>query len=171
MTEAEPNDKKVELRLKKLREDAEKGGYHLNPDESMVKDLVSGLVKNDERYGFESCPCRLVIGKKEKNLDIICPCYYRDEDLSDYGSCFCALYVSEDVCSEKKKVEPIPDRRLEEKEKTETEEKTKVSIKNALNLKYPVYRCKVCGYLCSRQNPPEKCPICGVGADRFEKYF
>lgn len=33
-----------------------------------------------------------------------------------------------------------------------------------------VWRCKVCGYLCARDSPPETCPICGVDADRFEKF-
>jgi ABC-type ATPase with predicted acetyltransferase domain len=27
------------------------------------------------------------------------------------------------------------------------------------NLPYPVWRCKVCGYLCARDGPPEVCPI------------
>ncbi len=28
--------------------------------------------------------------------------------------------------------------------------------------------CKVCGYVYEGENPPEKCPQCGVGADKFE---
>jgi ferredoxin-thioredoxin reductase catalytic chain len=34
----------------------------------------------------------------------------------------------------------------------------------------PVWRCKVCGYLCARQNPPEVCPICKAGKERFELF-
>ena len=33
-----------------------------------------------------------------------------------------------------------------------------------------VWRCKVCGYLCARVNPPETCPICKVSRDRFEPF-
>ena len=33
-----------------------------------------------------------------------------------------------------------------------------------------VWRCRVCGYLCARKNPPETCPICKVGKDRFETF-
>jgi ferredoxin-thioredoxin reductase catalytic chain len=33
-----------------------------------------------------------------------------------------------------------------------------------------VWRCKVCGYLCARKNPPEVCPICKVGRERFEPF-
>jgi rubrerythrin len=33
-----------------------------------------------------------------------------------------------------------------------------------------VWRCRVCGYLCARANPPETCPICKVSRDRFEPF-
>jgi len=33
-----------------------------------------------------------------------------------------------------------------------------------------VWRCKVCGYLCARTEPPEVCPICKVGRERFEPF-
>ena len=29
--------------------------------------------------------------------------------------------------------------------------------------------CKVCGYVHEGDSAPEKCPVCGVGADKFEK--
>jgi rubrerythrin len=35
---------------------------------------------------------------------------------------------------------------------------------------YPVWRCKVCGYLCARGTPPETCPICKASRDRFEPF-
>jgi len=35
---------------------------------------------------------------------------------------------------------------------------------------YPVWRCKVCGYLCARGTPPEKCPVCKASRDRFEPF-
>ncbi len=34
----------------------------------------------------------------------------------------------------------------------------------------PVWRCKVCGYLCARPDPPLKCPICKADKDRFERF-
>lgn len=33
-----------------------------------------------------------------------------------------------------------------------------------------VWRCKVCGYLCARIEPPEVCPICKVPRERFEPF-
>jgi ferredoxin-thioredoxin reductase catalytic chain len=37
-------------------------------------------------------------------------------------------------------------------------------------LSYPVWRCKVCGYLCARDEPPDICPICKVKKERFERF-
>ena len=32
------------------------------------------------------------------------------------------------------------------------------------------WRCMVCGYIHEGENPPEVCPLCGVGPENFEKY-
>lgn len=48
----------------KLKRDAERRGYRLNPDEAFVKALIEGLLANGARYGYESCPCRLAAGKR-----------------------------------------------------------------------------------------------------------
>ena len=69
-------------------------GIELNADRDYVMEIMAGLLKNEERYGYRSCPCRLASGLKEKDSDIICPCAYRDPDIVDYGSCYCGLYVS-----------------------------------------------------------------------------
>ena len=69
-------------------------GIRLNKDRSFVMDILKGLLTNEQRYGYRSCPCRLAWGVKEKDADIICPCVYRDPDIKDYGSCYCELYVS-----------------------------------------------------------------------------
>ena len=31
------------------------------------------------------------------------------------------------------------------------------------------WRCTVCGYIHEGEEPPEKCPVCGAGADKFEE--
>jgi ferredoxin-thioredoxin reductase catalytic chain len=71
-----------------MKADAESGGYHLNPDVDFTKDLVRGILVNDRRYGYGNCPCRLASGNKEEDLDIICPCDYRDADVSEFGTCY-----------------------------------------------------------------------------------
>ena len=65
---------------------------------------------NEKRYGYWACPCRLASGKREKDLDIICPCDYRDDDLNEFGCCYCSLYVSYDNLKNKT-YKAIPERR------------------------------------------------------------
>jgi ferredoxin-thioredoxin reductase catalytic chain len=78
----------VDRLYEKLKREAEAGGYHLNPDVEFTKDLVKGIAVNEKRYGYWACPCRLASGDKFEDLDIICPCDYRDPDLTDHGMCF-----------------------------------------------------------------------------------
>jgi ferredoxin-thioredoxin reductase catalytic subunit len=149
----------------KLKKDAESYGYHLNSDVEHTKNLIEGILVNEKRYGYWACPCRLSSGKKEEDLDIICPCDYRDSDLNEYGCCYCALYVSKDVLDGKKELGSIPERRFQ------GEEKKELSQKNMTTLSKPVWRCKVCGYLCGRDEPPEVCPICKAKKERFEEFM
>ena len=74
--------------LETLDRDAEAGGYHINPDPDFAMELAEGLAANLERYGYPLCPCRLSGGSKEADLDIICPCDYRDPDLEEYDTCY-----------------------------------------------------------------------------------
>jgi ferredoxin-thioredoxin reductase catalytic subunit len=159
----------VERLYRKLREEAESGGYHLNPDEEMTRELIEGLLVNEQRYGYQACPCRLASGEKENDLDIVCPCDYRDPDVVEYGACYCSLYVSQDVVDGKKKVGSIPERRppREERMKKETQQQKK----DISSLPLPVWRCRVCGYLCAREGPPEVCPICKAKKERFERFM
>jgi ferredoxin-thioredoxin reductase catalytic subunit len=164
----EVKDSEVEELHKKLDQEAEESGYHLNPDIEFTKELIRSILINQKRYGYWACPCRLASGLKEEDLDIICPCDYRDADLNQFGCCFCALYVSGDVFQGKKKVKSIPERRSRKEERKKMEKEQLGEIKS--NLKIPVWRCKVCGYLCARDEPPEVCPICKAKKKRFEKF-
>lgn len=155
----------VQKLYERLKRDADAGGYHLNPDREFVDDLLAGLLKNQERYGYISCPCRLASGKKEVDLDIVCPCDYRDADLHDHDMCYCGLYVSGKIADGEEEIHPIPERRTPNRSNPQKGE----AVNGALPL--PVYRCRVCGYLCAREKPPEVCPICKVSAERFEKFI
>ena len=150
----------------RLKQDAEQSGYHLNPDTDFVKMLLESLLINEDRYGYHSCPCRLASGNKADDIDIVCPCDYRDPDLTEFGACYCALYVSSGIAEGKRKAEPIPDRRPPEEERAVL--RTGAS---ASSLSHPVWRCRVCGYLCARDDPPENCPICQAKMDRFERFM
>ena len=79
-----------------LKKAQEPKGYFFNNDKDTVFDLLDGLIRNSERYGYMSCPCRLASGNMEQDRDIICPCFYRAPDVEEFGSCYCGLYVSAD---------------------------------------------------------------------------
>jgi ferredoxin-thioredoxin reductase catalytic subunit len=167
--EIDISPEKVNALYEKLDREAEAAGYHLNPDEEFTRELVKGLLVNEARYGYPSCPCRLAAGDREQDLDIICPCDYRDPDLLDWGACYCALYVSEEVLEGEQELQPVPERRGAEPEIPEEEHEEELVGFTWTGM--PVWRCKVCGYLCARSRPPGKCPICKADQDRFERFF
>ncbi len=172
--DTEITQEQVEKLYFKLKREAESNGYNLNPDVEFTKELVKGLIVNEQRYGYWSCPCRLASGTKYADLDMVCPCDYREADLADYGACYCALYVSQEVVDGIKKLTSIPDRRPNEtlrKSKTVNQKSVNQTENSVLSLPYPVWRCKVCGYLCAKEVPPEICPICKARKDRFEKFL
>lgn len=160
---------RIDALYEKLKQEAEDGGYHLNPDTDFTRELVDGLVANDERFGYIACPCRLAAGDRDQDLDIICPCFYRDPDLEEYGQCYCALYVSEAVARGDADTASIPERRPAGGRAEPTPPHGAAESPGGLSR--PVWRCRVCGYLCGRDAPPEKCPICKADRDRFERFM
>ena len=154
--------------LDRLDREAERSGYHLNPDRQFTLGLMEGLLANEARYGYPACPCRLASGVREEDLDIVCPCDYRDPDLSDFGTCYCALYVSREVKEGRKKAVRIRDRRPADRTAFPA---APTGAAPPGSLAYPVWRCKVCGYLCARGEPPESCPICHATKGRFERFL
>jgi ferredoxin-thioredoxin reductase catalytic chain len=170
MTGEGPTLQEIEDEYQRLFREAEDGGYHLNPDTGFTKNLVRGLIFNMQRYGYPACPCRLADGKRNEDLDIICPCDYRDPDLNDYGACYCALYVSGKVLSGDQEVGSIPERRPAREGRLQFVQPFLPREKGAA-LSYPVWRCRVCGYLCARDTPPLACPVCKVQQDRFERFL
>jgi ferredoxin-thioredoxin reductase catalytic chain len=91
-------------------------GQALNNDKEFVLDILTGLLRNEQRYGYKSCPCRLASGDKERDNDIICPCVYKDPDVRDYGSCFCGLYVSKQWNEGSIEHRIVPERRPPERQ-------------------------------------------------------
>jgi ferredoxin-thioredoxin reductase catalytic subunit len=156
--------------FERLNREAGQAGYHMNPDTEFVLGLMRGLLTNKERYGFMACPCRLASGVREKDLDIICPCDYRDPDLAEFGGCYCALYVSNAVLQGKQRLESIPERRPPAAERGIEEIGQSIPLPGVA-LPFPVYRCPVCGYLCAMNTPPLVCPICKADRDRFVRFL
>jgi ferredoxin-thioredoxin reductase catalytic chain len=174
----------VEKVRQKAEADAKTYGYHLNPDPEFLKDLLEGLKRNEERYGYPSCPCRLASGKFELDRDIICPCDYRDPDVADYGCCYCALYVRKDLYEGKTHILPIPERRPTEKQArayaatatatgeaaAETAAEKPPAMKpegQPVEVKKKLWYCRQCGYVAFREDPPYVCPICKAKKEMF----
>ena len=82
-----------------------------NPDSSFRDTLVNGLTANFNSYGYYLCPCRDGWADRAKDSDIICPCKYAADDISEYGHCYCALYLDKDFAADKREVQSIPERR------------------------------------------------------------
>jgi ferredoxin-thioredoxin reductase catalytic subunit len=170
----DPSQKEIDLLYERLQKEAEEGGYHLNPDVEFTKELVTSLLVNDKRYGYWACPCRLASGTKFEDLDVICPCDYRDADIEEHGACYCALYVSQAILDGEKEPSSIPERRPPREERAQIKEKARREAKPAetlSSLSKPVWRCRVCGYLCARDEAPGVCPICKAKKDRFERFI
>jgi len=98
--------------MKKVQEPK---GYFFNKDKDWVLTILGDLLTNKDRYGYMSCPCRLSAGSHEKDADIICPCQYRPDDVKEYGSCYCNLYVSSEWNEGKIEHNYVPERRPKEK--------------------------------------------------------
>jgi len=101
--------------LDKLRPLQESKGYFFNRDRAFVLDLMESLLVNRDRYGYMACPCRLASGNRDLDKDIFCPCVYREEDVAEFGSCYCGLYVSKDWNEDRIPHEVVPERRDPEK--------------------------------------------------------
>jgi ferredoxin-thioredoxin reductase catalytic subunit len=166
-----PTDAEILECIDKLRVGAEAGRYSLNPNLEDLKIIVNGYLENEAKFGYPACPCRLATGNHEEDKDIICPCDYRDDDISEFGACYCSLYVNDEIASGKSEVEPIPERRVQKKTDIEDKRSTVEEISGGLKVNINIWRCPVCGYLCAKDQPPPKCPICGVSKDRFELFI
>lgn len=168
---------------RRAESDARTYGYYLHPDADFLQDLLEGLKQNEERYGYPACPCRVASGKFELDRDIICPCDYRDPDVAEFGCCYCALYVRKDVFEGKTSIEPIPERRPEDKQRRaeegtpkppeegveETAEKAVQAAPDEPRVEKALWYCKQCGYVCFREDPPYVCPICKAKRELFAK--
>jgi len=169
------------ITLEKVRQraeaDAKTSGCYLNLDTKFLNNLFEGLKRNEERYGYPSCPCRLATGRFEFDRDIICPCDYRDPDVQEYGCCYCTLYVRKDVFEGKISIQPIPERRPVEKQSRaygmsaersieKPSEKT-ITVAKEAKIEMKMWYCKQCGYVCFREEPPYICPICKAKREMF----
>jgi len=152
---------------RRAESDARSRGYYLNSDEDFLRDLLEGLKKNEERYSYPSCPCRLASGNFDLDRDIICPCDYRDPDVEEFGNCYCGLYVRKNVFEGKTPVASIPERRPLEKQTKAYGISAEASSAQPAKIKPKLWYCRQCGYVVFREEPPYVCPICKAKREFF----
>ena len=62
----EISQKEIDDLYEKIKKDGQSYGYLLNPDVQFCKDLVRGLIINEDRYGYQSCPSGFLLAISEK---------------------------------------------------------------------------------------------------------
>ncbi len=75
---------------------SQKNEWILNKDRNTLSDLYDGLLENKKSYGYQSCPCRLASGNRDLDRDLICPCDYAPDDVKEFGTCYCNLFMRSD---------------------------------------------------------------------------
>ena len=105
----------AEKLFEQLKRIQEPKGYFFNSDREITLSLLEQLLITKGTYGYMTCPCRLANGVYAADKDIICPCEYRAADVEEFGSCFCALYVSKDWNEGRIPHDTVPERRPPEK--------------------------------------------------------
>ena len=98
MVSDDPNDVKAEkARIRaRLERYAERANFRLNPDSARVEEVIEGLIRRKQKYGYAYCPCRIVTGDKAKDVKTICPCAYHKEEIAERGTCVCELFVKKE---------------------------------------------------------------------------
>jgi len=84
--------KKEEL-IKVWERFAEKNDFMLNPDKEHISALADGVLENEKNHGLKLCPCRLRDGSRERDLELLCPCNFKSQDVwAKQGRCWCGLF-------------------------------------------------------------------------------
>jgi len=90
-------NKEITNLIKKFKKHARKEGFLLNPNKSIVKMNIKGMLKNKKKFGELYCSCRLVTKNKEKDKQIICPCIFHKKEIKSQGQCHCGLFVQKNT--------------------------------------------------------------------------
>ncbi len=71
-----------------------KADFRLWDDKQAVKDLASGELENVKNKGLRYCPCRMVTGDRQADINLICPCNFKiQRTWKENGECWCGLFV------------------------------------------------------------------------------
>ncbi len=93
---------RVEERKKALRymfqEVIDPLGFKFSPDEDIVDFLLDQEVVLEDKHGIPYCPCQGLMGNREDDMKIVCPCIpFHRKHFDVMKRCWCGLYVHKDV--------------------------------------------------------------------------
>ena len=72
----------------------ENNDFILNTDEDHVNMVINGVLDNEREYGLKLCPCRLRDGTRQRDLELLCPCDFKNQDVWETeGRCWCGLFI------------------------------------------------------------------------------
>jgi ferredoxin-thioredoxin reductase catalytic subunit len=74
------------------REYAASRGWRVNPNDKQLGAVIKGLARNTTRFGEQYCPCRMRTGDTEKDREIVCPCIFHEDEITNDGYCHCRLF-------------------------------------------------------------------------------
>lgn len=68
--------------------------FELNPNKFHVEACIDGILENEKKYGLKYCPCRIVSGDFNKDIELICPCNFTiQKKYNEQGECWCGLFA------------------------------------------------------------------------------
>ena len=68
--------------------------FMLNPDQNLVSMVIDGLFTHEKDCGLKLCPCRIRDGSRKCDMELICPCNFKSQDVwKNEGRCWCGLFV------------------------------------------------------------------------------
>ena len=87
------NKDKIDELEKEYSEYAKTNGFQLNPDKTVARRVINGLLENEKKNGKKYCPCRRVTGNQEEDAKKVCPCFWHKDEIKKDGHCLCRLYT------------------------------------------------------------------------------
>ena len=89
-------------------------GFKFNPDHELVDFLLEQEVHIEQKYGSPFCPCQAIVGEREQDMKICCPCIpYHKKHFDFMKQCWCGLFIHKDVM-DPSKLRQIPARDVPE---------------------------------------------------------
>jgi ferredoxin-thioredoxin reductase catalytic subunit len=73
-------------------------GFKFTPDIELMNFLLDQEVILENKHGIPYCPCQPLRHKRERDMQIVCPCIpFHRKHFDEIKRCWCGLFVHKDV--------------------------------------------------------------------------